>query len=319
MTSMIMTVTGEINRSNLGRTLPHEHVIETAAGFNSLFPEITTREQVLTQAIEEFKELADNGIQSVIDTTTYDIGRDPDFLRDLSLATGINIVCSTGCYLQITPAFANQTEKTIADLFIREIESGIGKTSIKPGVIKVATGSQGFTETTVKMFNAAAIAHLETGIPITTHTWAQGKTGIGQLEIFDKHNIDLSNVVIGHSDDSGDLAYLTELCQSGAFVAFDKLYPVDRLGSSPNIEERISNLITLLNHGFATKLMISHDWSIHAPAFWPKDEESDRKTQNPDGYLYISKVVLPELLKNSIENSTIDQMMINNPSEFLDY
>ena len=65
--------------------------------------------------------------------------------------------------------------------------------------------------------------------------------------------------------------------------------------------------------------MISHDWSIHAPAFWPKSEESDRKTQNPDGYLYISKVVLPELVKNSIESSTIDQMMINNPSEFLDY
>ena len=316
---MIMTVTGKIKNTDLGRTLPHEHVIETAAGFNSLFPEITNREQVLKQAKKEFKELSEHGIQSVIDTTTYDIGRDPEFLKDLSLSTAVNIVCSTGCYLQITPAFANQTERTIADLFIREIKSGIGKTGIKPGVIKVATGSQGFTETTIKMFNAAAIAHLETGTPITTHTWAQGKTGIGQLEIFDKHKIDLSNVCIGHSDDSDDLGYLTELCQSGAFVAFDKLYPVDRLGTSPNIDERISNLLDLLNRGFASKLMISHDWSIHAPAFWPKSEESDRKTQNPDGYLYISRVVLPELVKNSIESTTIDQMMINNPAEFLDY
>ena len=80
---MIMTVTGKIKRTDLGRTLPHEHVIETAAGFNSLFPEITTREQVLKQAKKEFKELAEYGIQSVIDTTTYDIGRDPEFLRDL--------------------------------------------------------------------------------------------------------------------------------------------------------------------------------------------------------------------------------------------
>ena len=69
-----MTVTGKIKNTDLGRTLPHEHVIETAAGFNSLFPEKTNREQVLEQAKKEFKELSEHGIQSVIDTTTYDIG-----------------------------------------------------------------------------------------------------------------------------------------------------------------------------------------------------------------------------------------------------
>ena len=316
---MIMTVTGKINKNDLGRTLPHEHVIETAAGFNSLFPEITMRESVLEEAKKQFRELAQNGIQSVIDTTTYDIGRDPEFLRELSSSSGVQIICSTGCYLQVTPAFENQTEETIAELFIREIRSGIGKTGIKPGVIKVATGSQGFTETTVKMFKAASLAHLETGLPITTHTYAQGKTGIGQLEIFNKYNIDLSKVCIGHSDDSGDLDYLTELCQSGAFVAFDKLYPVDRLGSSPNVDERISNLINLLNQGFASTLMISHDWSIHAPAFWPKKEEDLRKTQNPDGYLYITRRVIPELIDNSIQGSDIDRMMVTNPSEFLNH
>ena len=67
---MIMTVTGKINKNDLGRTLPHEHVIETAAGFNSLFPEITMRESVLEEAKKQFRELLQNGIQSVIDTTT---------------------------------------------------------------------------------------------------------------------------------------------------------------------------------------------------------------------------------------------------------
>ena len=314
---MIITVKGPLQKNRLGRTLPHEHVIETAPGFENLFPEINHRDTVLQKAKKEFRELYDLGIRSVIDTTTYDIGRDPEFLLALSEASDINIICSTGCYFQITPAFSNQSEIEITKLFIREIEQGIGTSGIKPGVIKVATGSEGFTDITHKMFRAASKAHLETGTPITTHTWAQGETGLGQLEIFDGFGIDLSNVCIGHSDDSKDIKYLKKLCDSGAFVAFDKLYPVDRHGESPNIEARVENLAILIESGYSHCLFMSHDWSIYAPAFWPELEEADRKKQNPYGYKFISIKVVPDLLDRSVEQQTIDQIMINNPAEVL--
>ncbi|GIS63907.1 MAG: hypothetical protein CM1200mP3_01550 [Chloroflexota bacterium] len=77
----------------------------------------------------------------------------------------------------------------------------------------------------------------------------------------------MSNVCIGHSDDSKDIKYLKKLCESGAFVAFDKLYPVDRHGESPNIEARIENLAILIESGYSHCLFMSHDWSIYAPAF----------------------------------------------------
>ena len=98
---MIITVKGPLQKNRLGRTLPHEHVIETAPGFENLFPEINHRDTVLQKAKKEFRELYDLGIRSVIDTTTYDIGRDPEFLLALSEASDINIICSTGCYFQI--------------------------------------------------------------------------------------------------------------------------------------------------------------------------------------------------------------------------
>jgi predicted metal-dependent phosphotriesterase family hydrolase len=45
--------------------------------------------------------------------------------------------------------------------------------------------------------------------------------------------------------------------------------------------------------------------------------EIDRKQQNPDGYNYILKKVLPKLLASSISNETIEKIMIDNPASFL--
>ena len=49
--------------------------------------------------IEEVKIFKEMGGDSMVEVTTEGIDPDYEFLREVSKATGVNIVCSTGYYL----------------------------------------------------------------------------------------------------------------------------------------------------------------------------------------------------------------------------
>ena len=96
---MIRTVTGKIKNTDLGRTLPHEHVIETAAGFNSLFPEITNREQVLEQAKKEFIHLTHP--HAVVPIQYGDLTLPEGYIKNLSVFFQIPEAVAMIFFLQI--------------------------------------------------------------------------------------------------------------------------------------------------------------------------------------------------------------------------
>lgn len=91
--SEIQTVTGPINPDELGRTLAHEHfftVTYDSPGMYLSDPKI---------ALLELAEARDVGTRSVIDLTTFDLGREPKALRTLSEQSGTNIIMGTGWYI----------------------------------------------------------------------------------------------------------------------------------------------------------------------------------------------------------------------------
>lgn len=49
--------------------------------------------------IDEVMEYKKKGGDSIVEVTTFGIDPDYKFLREVSKATGVNIVCSTGYYL----------------------------------------------------------------------------------------------------------------------------------------------------------------------------------------------------------------------------
>ena len=69
---------------------------------------------------------------------------------------------------------------------------------------------------------AAAVAHRQTGVPITTHTHAASQNGRDQLAFFREHGVDPESLVIGHCGDSEDLDYLRELMDAGATIGMDR-------------------------------------------------------------------------------------------------
>lgn len=128
--------------------------------------------------------------------------------------------------------------------------------------------------------------------------------------------MDLNRVYIGHSNDDTDLGYLTGLLEQGVWLGLDR-YPGGRIPGTPKWEERTAVVKQLIDAGWAHRLMLSHDHST--PAVQPSPElRRERERFNPDGYLFITRNVLPRLRELGAADADIQAMMVDNPRRFFE-
>ena len=111
----ISSVLGPLDTADLGFTLSHEHVLVTSAGIQQVFPEWIDREGTIAKAVAALREGYDEGLRSMIELTTIDLGRDIRLLEQVSRASGINIICATGTWRDI-PREVLHVDRGKADL-----------------------------------------------------------------------------------------------------------------------------------------------------------------------------------------------------------
>ena len=312
----INSVLGPLDTADLGFTLAHEHVLETSAGLQQVYPDFIDREGGIRKGIASLKEAYDEGLRTIVDLTTFDLGRDIRLLEQVSRESGVQIICCTGIWLDIPRAFWYATPDMMAPLFIREIEEGIEGTGIKAGIIKVANDAGEVTREGEIILRAAARAQRATGVPISTHTWALDRVGDEQISIFEDEGVDLGRVYIGHSNDTTDLDYLVGLLEKGVWLGLDRLPAGDR-PNTPDWEGRTAIAKKLIDAGFGHRIMLSHDWQV---TLWVSTQEmrETRHQYNPDGYTFISRKVLPRLRELGVSEETINQIMVENPRRFFE-
>ena len=87
----------------------------------------------LDLAVRESAEYKFAGGQTLINVDLPGMGRDPIALQRIARATGLNIVASTGWYVQFShpPEIADKDIEELSDIMIKEITQGIGNTGIK--------------------------------------------------------------------------------------------------------------------------------------------------------------------------------------------
>ncbi|MFL2756440.1 MAG: hypothetical protein ACJ0BE_04170 [Dehalococcoidia bacterium] len=61
--------------------------------------------------------------------------------------------------------------------------------------------------------------------------------------------------------------------------------------------------------------MLGHDWAVKLAIDSEKNEET-RKTNNPDGYLFIKNKVLPKLENLGVSKNQLQNLMTSNPYKF---
>jgi phosphotriesterase-related protein len=274
------------------------------------YPWLYDWEKTRRNAIQELSEAKAGGVDTIIDLTTPDLGRDVRFVRDVANASGINVVVATGIWRDVPRSFWGRDIDRIADIFVREIEVGIEDTGVKAGVIKVANDAEGVTPEGERVLRGAARASKRTGCPISTHHAAPERVGTRQIEILAEEGVPMHQVCIGHSADTTDVDYLESLLRAGVYLSMDR-YP----GAEPRPDwrQRNATVKALIDRGWAARLMLGHDHapgavSIHAAGPWPTEQTR---------YLFVTTTAIPALIEDGVSLETIDVMMRDVPRRFL--
>jgi len=311
----VNSVLGPVTGDKLGFTLVHEHVSVSSAGIPQVFPEFIDRQGTIDVAVKQLRSAFEEGVRTIVDVTTMDLGRDIRLLEEVSRLSGVQIIPCTGTWLDIPRVLGAASPDVVADLYTREIDAGIEGTGIRAGIIKVANDATGVSREGEVILRAAARASLRTGVRITTHTDAQARIGEQQIRIFEDEGVDLPNVCIGHSNNTTDTDYLIGIAAKGAYVGMDH-YPGGRRPGTPNWEERTSVLSDLIKAGVGDRLLLSHDNLVTVtPA--NREEREQRLQYNPDVYSFVSRKVLPRLRELGVTDKAIHDITVENPRRFL--
>ena len=246
--STINGVLGPIDSAGLGFTLMHEHVAAGSAGVWQAWPELFGgREAHIERVAGILVDAKAGGLRTFVDVTTIDLGRDIRLIRDVAERSGVNIIACTGHWLDPSRSMAARTVEELTALFVKEIEQGIEGTTIKAGILKLANDdTPRLSRFGEKAARAVARAHLATGVPITTHAGAKLEIGFRQAEVFEEEGVAPRHVIIGHSDDTDSMHYLTGLMDKGYWVGLDRLPMPD-----PPFAVRAGTCAALIERGYA--------------------------------------------------------------------
>jgi len=178
---------------------------------------------------------------------------------------------------------------------------------VKAAILKCATDEPGLTPGVERVLRAVAVAHRETGVPITTHTHAGLRRGLEQQRVFEEEGVDLSRVVIGHSGDTSDVHYLEELAANGSYLG------MDRFGiEGVTFDERVGIVATMCERGHADQMVLSHDTSCFSDLI----DFAQVRVNNPNWrFDHITQDVLPALRARGVTEEQITTMLVDNPKK----
>lgn len=284
-----------------GYTLAHEHLHIDLSGFKN---NVDCRLDQYAFICQEMNDLMTRGVRNVIEMTNRYMGRNAQFMLDVMRETGINVVACTGYYQDafFPEHVATRSVQELAQEMVDEIEQGIDGTDLKAGIIAEIGSSEGkITPLEEKVFIAAALAHNQTGRPISTHT-SFSTMGLEQLALLQAHGVDLSRVTVGHCDLKDNLDNILKMIDLGAYVQFDT---IGKNSYYPD-EKRIAMLHALRDRGLLNRVMLSMDIT----------RRSHLKANGGYGYDYLLTTFIPQLRQSGFSQADVDVMLRENPSQF---
>jgi len=321
--SRIPIVGGEIDATQLGRTLMHEHVFVRTPDLQESWPGFMgwDEEAVVADAREKLTAMKAAGIDTIVDMTVPGLGRQVKRVARAVEGTGLQVIVVTGYYTYTDLPFPmkyngpgklfnnDPDDAFLVDLFARDIEEGIEGTGIRAGVVKCCTDEPGVTPDIERLIRAVAKTHLRTDAPIMTHTHAKSRRGLDQQRILREEGVDLTRVLIGHSNETADLDYLIEVLDAGSYLGFDRC----GLKIDEPLADQQATLVALCRRGYAGRLVLSHD--RHCTSDW--FPEAGVLAALPEwNHGFIQGTLIPGLLENGVTEDQVDMMMNRNPQAF---
>ncbi len=269
----VMTVTGEMSSESLGTILPHEHVMADFVGADKVSRDRYDADEVFRTVLPYLKQVRALGCETLVECTPAYIGRDPVLLKRLSKASKVNIITNTGFYGAVGDKFLppfvfSESAEELANRWIAEWVNGIEGSGIRPGFIKIGVDPKP-SEVDLKLLRAAAVAHLQTGLTIASHT-GPGAAAKAQIELLKQAGVHPSGFIWGHAQAENDPSMHIWAARQGAWVEFDGI-------SADEIDHHVELVERMDKAGLLDYVLLSHDagWyhvgELHGGRFQPFD------------------------------------------------
>ncbi|QQO10915.1 phosphotriesterase family protein [Breznakiella homolactica] len=253
----------------------------------------------------ELRDLSSRGLRRMVDMSCRGMGRDYGYIDRLEEETGIEILVSAGFYKEpfLPEEVYSSGEKELAKLLIGDIENGAEGSPRKARIIgEIGSSLNTMTDAEQKVFRAAAAAHGETGIPVSTHT-TLGTLGYEQVQLLKKLGVEPGKLIIGHLDLADDLDLIFRVLDEGVYVEFDTIGKIKYLPE----ERRVAFIRECCSQGYSGQILLSMDIT----------RRSHLKANGGIGYAYLPDVFLPLLVEAGVSDSNITDMLERNPAALL--
>jgi phosphotriesterase-related protein len=297
---VIRTVTGDIATIR-GRILAHEHLQIDLSVQKGPANRIGEAEE--PAVVEDLRHAKEFGLAAITDLSAPGWGRDPMALRRISEQAGVAVVSAAGFYWDPFPAIASEaTVEQLRDTMISEIETGVGGTDIRCGVIKVDTNRGEPDELAERLFRAAVGAALATGAPVITHTSSPDQAA-WHVRVLERAGMDMARVLISHMGAAHDVAALVELARSGVLMGVDKVsFP-----KGPTNDQLADLVRDACEKGLERQIILSSDLA----------RRTLLRRYGGRGYSTVLADFVPMLLDRGVSASQIETMLHDNPLRLL--
>jgi phosphotriesterase-related protein len=338
------TVRGPVPCSELGRVLPHEHLLIDLRHVTFQEPadergRVLAREPIAlpnlgwvrrhwtssldnlhqldeSLATEELRAFAESGGGTLVDATVPGIGRDAAALRRISEATGVHIVMGAGSYVEPThpPDVRALDGAGLRDRVVSEWRDGVDGTGIRPGLIGEVGCSWPLHPRERVALGAMAEAQGVTGLPVMIHP-GRDPRAVGEiLQVFVAAGGDPTRLIMAHLD-RGITPHeeLVELTGMGVFVELDcfglesSLFPPNARMATLSDAQRLDIVRRLLDAGAGDHVLLAHDIC-----------QKHRLTAfGGHGFGHLAGEILPWMLQRGFTESEVSLLFVENPARAL--
>jgi phosphotriesterase-related protein len=303
--AVIRTVLRDVPPEELagGATLVHEHISLT--NWRTPAPRPRRFMEDVSLIVDEMKAARADGIACIVDCGHPEMGRNLEDIKQIASRSGMHIVASGGHYTQVSypPEVSRMSEEQLVRQLVEEVTSG------HLGAFGEIGSSKTLTPDERKMFRAVGKAHVQTGVPIITHTDNSkedtGAAALEQLDLLQSAGARPEHIVIGHLDGLNDpeVKVHCQIAKRGAYVGFD------RVGSEGLVDDnaRVRNILKFLDAGYANRLILSSDFAV----------EKNTKHAGGPGYALTFTQFVPKLRAAGVSSEILHQVMVDNPRRLL--
>lgn len=305
MVKRIHTIKGPIEIDALDFILPHEHLFTDLRG-----PQVADYARgepaAVIKVVEPYlAEASAAGITALVECSTVGVGRNLSVLRGLAEVTSIHIIAPTGVYRDayIPETLREISEQDLAELWTTELTEGIEGTSIRAGFIKLAMSDDGPTALEIRNLRAAVMASQNTGAVIASHTIG-GKVARKEMDVLEEAGLDLHRFIWIHAQTEPDISILKDAARRGAYVELDSVGAPHQSQA-----ELLETVLALIEAGFASQLLLSHDAGWYNPA-----RTDGLPNEGYRGYTALTKDFIPALLQRGITEEQIRLITVYCPA-----